>query len=390
MLFKVAPKLAQSYPGLKIGVVVAKNIVNSQNQESLNNILKNQQTELNQTLDLQKLLSHPFIKSWQDAYKKFGMNPKDFTPSVEALSRRVLKSGGFNPVNTLVDIYNYISIKYFLPLGAEDLDKIQGNLELTFATETEKPVLLLGQKEPSKAKLGEVIYKDDEGIICRSWNWREAARTIVRPDSKNVIIVLEALEAVPFDIVKTATFELAYLIKKYCSGDIYFDFVDNQHIELDLNNIKKFDDKLFTQAKYDIYTFKQEIAEHHESKEFEIRVQKVHKLIEMGINPWPENKEIDSHSDLIKKEFTGEEGKEYTIAGRLMTIRSHGKSIFANLQDQSGTIQIYIKQDKVGHDQFELFNNFIDTGDIVWVKGSVFKTKTLEITLQCFRIYIVK
>ena len=59
----------------------------------------------------------------------------------------------------------------------------------------------------------------------------------------------------------------------------------------------------------------------------------------------------------------------YKISGRLMSIREHGKSVFANLQDKTGTIQLYLKEDKVGSEQFSFFKSLIDIGDILWVEG---------------------
>ena len=72
----------------------------------------------------------------------------------------------------------------------------------------------------------------------------------------------------------------------------------------------------------------------------------------------------------------------YTLAGRIMTIRAHGKTVFANLQDSSGTLQLYLRKDDLGDDSFAQWTHFIDIGDIVWVSGTSFQTKTGEVTLR--------
>src|SRR3989338_599211 len=106
------------------------------------------------------------------------------------------------------------------------------------------------------------------------------------------------------------------------------------------------------------------------SQEHEIRLEKVKKLREQGIEPWPEKKEVRATARQVLDEFNeGDAGQEYTIAGRLVAIRGHGKTVFAKLQDRSGQIQIYLKKDELGDQTFDLFINFIDIGDIVWVKG---------------------
>lgn len=121
----------------------------------------------------------------------------------------------------------------------------------------------------------------------------------------------------------------------------------------------------------------------HDSQEHEIRLEKVKELEKLSINPWPENQEINSSIKEIKDEFEKNniENKEYKIAGRLMSIRGHGKTIFADIQDND-RLQIYLKRDNLGEDQFNLFSKFIDLGDIVWIKGTSFRTKMGEITLD--------
>ncbi|MBU4510268.1 lysine--tRNA ligase, partial [bacterium] len=88
--------------------------------------------------------------------------------------------------------------------------------------------------------------------------------------------------------------------------------------------------------------------------------------------------------DLIEKNKdlqVGECGKEkVSIAGRLMALRTHGKAIFANIEDISGRIQIYIKSNKIGEDAFKLFSK-ISVGDILGVSGLIFRTRTGEITV---------
>src|SRR3989344_2939818 len=74
------------------------------------------------------------------------------------------------------NIYNYISIKHVIPVGGDDLDKIDGDLELTFAKGNEKFVQL-NSSEIDHPKKEEVIYKDDKEVTCRRWNWRECDKS---------------------------------------------------------------------------------------------------------------------------------------------------------------------------------------------------------------------
>ncbi|MFS8506636.1 MAG: lysine--tRNA ligase [Candidatus Babeliales bacterium] len=117
------------------------------------------------------------------------------------------------------------------------------------------------------------------------------------------------------------------------------------------------------------------------SQEHEIRIEKVKALRAMGIEPWPAKKAVTATAQQVVDEFQGVE-KQYAIAGRLVAIRGHGKTTFAKLQDRSGQIQVYFKEDVLGQKAFELFKDYIDLGDIVWVKGTSFVTKTGETTLK--------
>ena len=89
---------------------------------------------------------------------------------------------------------------------------------------------------------------------------------------------------------------------------------------------------------------------------------------------------ISDHSDTDKESLANNE-ISVSISGRLLTIRNMGNSSFANLHDESGNIQIYLQKKQVGEDYYSLFNN-LDLGDIVGVKGKLFKTKTGELTIN--------
>ncbi len=122
----------------------------------------------------------------------------------------------------------------------------------------------------------------------------------------------------------------------------------------------------------------------HVSEEHTARVAKVKHLQEKGISAWPASQEVTSTAQNAIDAFEKDPAStaSYKIAGRLMLIRDHGKTFFAKLQDRSGTIQLYIKQDVIGIELFEEFKRDIDTGDIVFVHGTVFLTKTGEKTLR--------
>ena len=128
----------------------------------------------------------------------------------------------------------------------------------------------------------------------------------------------------------------------------------------------------------------------HGSDEHEIRLEKLKALEQVGINPWPPAAPVTAMAaDIIEQFRENQESKEYAIAGRVMTRREHGKTIFTTVQDQSGHLQIYLRQDVLGDAVFKQFKDFVDLGDILWCHGLVFLTKTGEITLKVDRYQLL-
>lgn len=117
------------------------------------------------------------------------------------------------------------------------------------------------------------------------------------------------------------------------------------------------------------------------SSEHQVRLEKLKGLQAASINAWPAPEQVSAHAVQVKNEFSEAEPKSYSVAGRIRIIRHHGKASFVVIQDPSGQLQLYFRQDDMGQDAYEQFRNFIDVGDIIWAHGSTFKTKMGEITL---------
>ena len=112
----------------------------------------------------------------------------------------------------------------------------------------------------------------------------------------------------------------------------------------------------------------------------QIRREKLQKLAEMGVIPYAYVFEQKEHSIDIIDNFEKLEDSKVSIAGRMMSVRLMGKAAFFHLQDRLGKIQVYIRGDKVGEKSYELFK-LLDIGDLVGVEGTVFKTRTGEISI---------
>jgi lysyl-tRNA synthetase class 2 len=117
------------------------------------------------------------------------------------------------------------------------------------------------------------------------------------------------------------------------------------------------------------------------SEQIEIRLSKLAKLREQGIKPYGERFERTNLIQEITDQFEALEGQTVVLAGRLIAKRDQGKACFANLSDQSGSVQLYSKIDLLGEDAYRRFVE-TDLGDIIGVTGKVFKTRRGQISVQ--------
>ena len=129
----------------------------------------------------------------------------------------------------------------------------------------------------------------------------------------------------------------------------------------------------------------QQPAQQDEREIIRVRKEKLEAFREKGVAPFGHRYEVSHHAEDIRREYGAIEGEEeageVTIAGRLMAIRGHGKASFATLADRSGSIQVYFKLDVLGEEKYSQFK-LLDIGDIVGIRGKVFKTRRGELTVK--------
>ena len=118
------------------------------------------------------------------------------------------------------------------------------------------------------------------------------------------------------------------------------------------------------------------------------RLEKLEKLRDLGVNPYPYNFDVSHHSKEIVDGFDNMADKPVSVAGRIVSLRKMGKASFFHVQDMEGKIQVYIKRDEVGEGIYEIFK-LLDMGDIVGISGKVFKTKTEEVSVSCEKLELL-
>ncbi len=213
MRFIVERKIFDEFPKVIIAVVVGKDVKNSETCDELSSLLQEQEEKTHEVFKLNELKRHVLIANWVEIYKKFG--EKEKIASHHALIKRILKGKGLPRISALVDCFNYVSLKYVTPIGGEDLDRVKGDIKLCFARGNER-FIPLGSSELRHPKKGEVVYKDEEKVLCRCWNWRESEEAKITLDTKNVIYFIDVAPPLDERVARAASEELKGLLFRFC------------------------------------------------------------------------------------------------------------------------------------------------------------------------------
>ncbi|MET8130706.1 phenylalanine--tRNA ligase beta subunit-related protein [Streptomyces sp. NPDC005251] len=206
-------------PGFTHVAVEADGLVNGPSTEGTSALLDDAARRLAGRLEGRAPHEDLHMAAWREVYTAFGSKPSRTRNSAEALAKRALADGGLPRINVLVDVYNAISVAHLIPVGGEDTDHIRGAMRLVRATGDEDFVTVAGGAETVEhPDAGEVVWRDDTGVTCRRWNWRQGPRTRLTEQSASALFLLESLAPMPVADVEAAGAELAELLQKFSPG----------------------------------------------------------------------------------------------------------------------------------------------------------------------------
>lgn len=117
-------------------------------------------------------------------------------------------------------------------------------------------------------------------------------------------------------------------------------------------------------------------------EQYRVRVDKVKRMQANQQQAWPQSLPVSHTAEQVLQTYSEDNQADYQVAGRILSMRWHGKTAFINIADRSGKIQVYLREDAVGSEKFAWLQEFLDMGDYLWIDGVLFKTKTGEITLR--------
>ena len=140
----------------------------------------------------------PGVAAWRKAYRAFGIKKTSYRSSVERLVKNVLANRPLPEINSFVDVYNAVSLAHVMPLGADDAAKVTGDIAFRYSRIGDQFVDMAGGGEEGAApeadppKPGEVVFADNEKILCRRWNWRQDVRSLVTPLTTEAVVTIQS------------------------------------------------------------------------------------------------------------------------------------------------------------------------------------------------------
>jgi DNA/RNA-binding domain of Phe-tRNA-synthetase-like protein len=190
-------------PDYRAMLLAVDGIVPGSSDQSSDALLQAAEAGASEALRDQPVEDLPHVAAWRETYRAFGAKPQRTRNSLEALLRRA--ASGLPRVNRLTDIYNAVSVLHQLPVGGEDLTRYSGAPRLVRATGSESfDTVADGAAMVEHPEPGEVVWRDDTGVTCRRWNWRQARRTQLTDATTTALFILDALDPVTDEALAAA------------------------------------------------------------------------------------------------------------------------------------------------------------------------------------------
>jgi DNA/RNA-binding domain of Phe-tRNA-synthetase-like protein len=219
--------ILDKYPKVNIGVLVGRGLKISKANLELARYKSDSLKKALEKLGDAPVSQHPYIASWREVYRSFGTKPADYHSSVEALARRVVKTQQLPMINTAVDAYNAVSLRYMMPMGGFDTDNVEDDIELRLSPGDEA-FTGLGMTEKEYTYTGEAVYADSKRVLTRRWNYRDCVETMITENTVNLVMFIDGSPEIPRDAVSEALGELKTRLEQYCGGSYSTNIADSQ------------------------------------------------------------------------------------------------------------------------------------------------------------------
>lgn len=235
MKFIVEKEVFDKLDDVCFGIVVAKGIDNTKQIEKIQTLLEAGIEANEKKYEGKKVKESEEVACYRDAFREIGINPNKFMSSIEAMLTRVSKKKGLPSISPIVDIGNAMSLKYYLPMGAHDIDTIAPqDVEVRFSREGDK-FIPFGETEAEILDKGELVYAVGDKVRTRRWIWRQSEEGKIVPSTKNIFFPIDGFKNSNYDNLMKAREELANLLKEIFDCEIKLGFIDKDNREFEID-----------------------------------------------------------------------------------------------------------------------------------------------------------
>ena len=209
--FTVDPAVFEKVPDYCLGVVAVEGFDNAAPCPAIDAMLDQSTAEFAARHAGDNVRELPGVRACREAFQAVGMNPNKFMVSIEALAKRVQKSGALPHINPLVDLGNALSLRYEVPMGAHDIDKMEGDIVVRFST-AEDHFQPMGEEAVENMPEGEICYVSGHTVKTRRWLWRQSEDGKIGPETSHVFFPIDGFATVNAPAVLSAWEELARIV----------------------------------------------------------------------------------------------------------------------------------------------------------------------------------
>lgn len=214
-------ELVETFPDFRVAVLVFDNLsIPAERPAGLGAEIAAREEGARTAYAGTDLSAIPGIAAWRAAYKGFGIRKTSYRCSVERLMKNALAGRPLPAVNGFVDAYNAVSLAAVACIGADDLDRASGPFAFRFARPGDSFVDMAaepGEDPNDPPKEGEVVYAGAGHVLCRRWNWRQDARSLITPGTRRAILTIQTNG---WGELEAAVEDARALVGRFCGGTV--------------------------------------------------------------------------------------------------------------------------------------------------------------------------
>lgn len=213
-----------------MGGVIAAHLDNRTDNAAAQKLLREAEASAHQQWSAIPTAEQPYIAVWREALRTAEIKPSQYLSSIEALLKRVVKSDPLPSINPAVDLANAVSLRYVLPLGGHDLERLSGDLSIRLAHSDD----IFSPREMQEGQIetvtaGEIVYADEAEVRTRRWVWREGRKALVTASTRYAFFPIDGFVGLNEAAVRASASELAELLTTHLGAVCQTFFIDKNN-----------------------------------------------------------------------------------------------------------------------------------------------------------------